>query len=464
MPVKILNESNLHEYQRFSVEHIINNPESALLLEMGLGKTISTLTAINKLMFDYCEISKVLIIAPKRVAESTWTDEIAKWDHLKSLRTSIVLGTERERKEALKVKADIYIINRENVAWLVGYYQSAFPFDFLVIDELSSFKSAKSIRFKSLRMVRPMIKRVVGLTGTIAPNGLIDLWSQMYILDQGARLGKTITNYRERYFTPGKRNGQVVFNYDLKNEMDKVIYDKIGDICISMKTKDYLDLPERINITHEVKLPKAIQEKYDTFEKEQVLAIIDSDADVSAVNAAALSTKLRQFANGAIYDAEKNYHVVHDEKLEALEEIVEAANGQPVLVFYSFKHDLARIQKRFKGYKPRMLENSADIADWNAGKIQLLLAHPASAGHGLNLQAGGNIIVWFGVNWSLELYQQANARLDRQGQIKPVIVYHLLTVSTIDQKVFLSLEGKAEGQDSLMDAVKAIINKYKKAA
>ena len=262
MPVKILNESNLHEYQRFSVEHIINNPESALLLEMGLGKTISTLTAINKLMFDYCEISKVLIIAPKRVAESTWTDEIAKWDHLKSLRTSIVLGTERERKEALKVKADIYIINRENVAWLVGYYQSAFPFDFLVIDELSSFKSAKSIRFKSLRMVRPMIKRVVGLTGTIAPNGLIDLWSQMYILDQGARLGKTITNYRERYFTPGKRNGQVVFNYDLKNEMDKVIYDKIGDICISMKTKDYLDLPERINITHEVKLPKAIQEKY----------------------------------------------------------------------------------------------------------------------------------------------------------------------------------------------------------
>ena len=459
-----MNESNLHEYQRFSVEHIIDNPEAGLFLDMGLGKTVSTLTAIDRLMNDYCEISKVLVIAPKRVAEDTWTTESAKWDHLRHLRLSVVLGTERERKEALKAKADIYVINRENVAWLVGYYQSAFPFDMIVIDELSSFKSAKAIRFKTLRMIRPKVKRVVGLTGTPAPNGLIDLWPQLYLLDQGVRLGKTISNYRERYFTPGKRNGAVVFNYNLKTESEQAIYDKIGDICISMKAKDYLSLPERVNHTIEVKLPKAIQEKYDIFEKEQVLAIIDSDADVSAVNAAALSTKLRQFANGAIYDAEKNYHVVHDEKLEALEEIVEAANGQPVLVFYSFKHDLARIQKRFKGYKPRMLENSADIADWNAGKIQVLLAHPASAGHGLNLQAGGNIIVWFGVNWSLELYQQANARLDRQGQIKPVIVYHLLTVSTIDQKVFLSLEGKAEGQDSLMNAVKAIINKYKKAA
>ena len=461
--MKMLNESNMHEYQNFSVQHIIDHPEAGLLLEMGLGKTVSTLTAISKLMFDYCEISKVLIIAPKRVAESTWTDEIAKWEHLKFLRTSIVLGTERERKEALKVKADIYIINRENVAWLVGFYQSAFPFDFLVIDELSSFKSAKSIRFKSLRMVRPLVKRVVGLTGTVAPNGLIDLWSQMYLLDMGERLGKNITRYRESYFTPGKRNGQVVFNYDLKNEMDKVIYDKIGDICISMKTKDYLDLPERINITTEVKLPKAIQDKYDLFEKEQVLAIIDSDADVSAVNAAALSTKLRQFANGAIYDAEKNYHVVHDEKLEALDEIVEAAMGQPVLIFYSFKHDLERIKKRLKGLKPRTLDTPADIVDWNAGKIQVLLAHPASAGHGLNLQAGGNIVIWFGLNWSLELYQQANARLDRQGQIKPVVVYHLITVNSIDQKVFLSLEGKAEGQDALMDAVKAIIQKYKKS-
>ena len=451
-----------HPYQEFATEHVILNPEAGLLLDMGLGKTVSTLTAVDRLMNDYFEISKVLVIAPKRVAEDTWTTESAKWDHLKHLRLSVVLGSERERKEALKAKADIYVINRENVAWLVGYYQSAFPFDMIVIDELSSFKSAKAIRFKSLRMIRPKVKRVVGLTGTPVPNGLIDLWPQMYLLDQGVRLGKTISGYREKYFTPGKRNGQVVFNYNLKTESERAIYDKIGDICISMKAKDYLSLPERVNHTIEVKLPKAIQEKYDEFEKQQVLSIIESDTDISAVNAAALSTKLRQFANGAVYDAEKNYHVVHDEKLEALEEIVEAANGQPVLIFYSFKHDLERIQKRLKGYKPRMLESSSDIEDWNAGKIQVLLAHPMSAGHGLNLQAGGNIVIWFGLNWSLELYQQANARLDRQGQIKPVVIYHLITVSTIDQKVFLALEGKAEGQDALLDAVKAIINKYKK--
>jgi len=453
---------NPHPYQDFATEHVINNPEAGLLIDMGLGKTVSTLTAVDRLMNDYFEVDKVLVIAPKRVAEDTWTTESAKWDHLKHLRLSVVLGSERERKEALKAKADIYVINRENVAWLVGYYQSAFPFDMIVIDELSSFKSAKAIRFKSLRMIRPKVKRVVGLTGTPAPNGLIDLWPQMYLLDQGARLGKTISGFRERYFTPGKRNGQVVFNYNLKTESERAIYDKIGDICISMKTEDYLSLPGRVNHTIEVKLPKVVQDRYDEFEKQQVLSIIESDTDISAVNAAALSTKLRQFANGAVYDAEKNWHVVHDEKLEALEEIVEAANGQTVLIFYSFKHDLERIQKRLKGYKPRVLEGKSDIADWNAGKIQVMLAHPMSAGHGLNLQAGGNIVVWFGLNWSLELYQQANARLDRQGQIKPVIVYHLITVSTIDQKVLTALAGKAEGQDALLNAVKAIIKKYKK--
>lgn len=450
-----------HPYQDFATEHVINNPEAGLFLDMGLGKTVSTLTAVDRLMNDYFEIDKVLVIAPKRVAEDTWTTESAKWDHLKHLRLSVVLGSERERKEALKAKADIYVINRENVAWLVGYYQSAFPFDMIVIDELSSFKSAKAIRFKSLRMIRPKVKRVVGLTGTPAPNGLIDLWPQLYLLDQGTRLGKTITGYRERYFTSGRRNGQVIFNYNLKAESEKAIYDKIGDICISMKAKDYLSLPERINHTIEVKLPKEIQDRYDEFEKQQVLSILESDTDISAVNAAALSTKLRQFANGAVYDSEKNYHVVHDEKLEALEEVVEAANGQPVLIFYSFQHDLERIQKRLKAYKPRILEGASDIEEWNAGKIQVLLAHPASAGHGLNLQAGGNIVVWFGLNWSLELYQQANARLDRQGQIKPVIIYHLITVSTIDQKVFLALEGKAEGQEALLNAVKAIIKKYR---
>ena len=462
MGARILNESNLHDYQLHAVDHVINNSGAGLFIACGLGKTVSALTAINRLMYDYCEISKVLIIAPKRVAESTWTDEIKVWDHVKHLKLSVVLGTERERKEALKAKADIFIINRENVAWLVGYYQSAFPFDLVIIDELSSFKSSKSIRFKSLRMVLPKVKRVIGLTGTPASNGLIDLWSQLYLLDQGARLGKSLTGYRERYFTPGKRNGQVVFNYNLKAESEQAIYDKIGDICISMKAEDYLSLPERINITKEIKLPTAIQEKYDEFEKQQVLSIIESDTDISAVNAAALSTKLRQFANGAVYDAEKNFHVVHDEKLEALEELVEEANGQPVLIFYSFKHDLERIKKRLKGYKPQTLDGPSDIEAWNKGEISVLLAHPASAGHGLNLQAGGNIVIWFGLNWSLELYQQANARLDRQGQIKPVIIYHLITVSTIDQKVFSALEGKAEGQDALMDAVKAIIKKYKK--
>lgn len=450
-----------HPYQDFATRHIIDNPASGLFLDMGLGKTVSTLTAVDQLLNVYCEVSKVLVIAPKRVAEDTWTTECSKWDHLRHLRLSVVLGSERERKEALKAKADIYVINRENVAWLVGYYQSAFPFDMVIIDELSSFKSAKAIRFKSLRMVRPKVSRVVGLTGTPAPNGLIDLWPQIYLLDMGQRLGKHITSFRSRYFDPGRRNGQVVFDYKPKTESQQQIYDQIGDICISMTAKDYLTLPERITRTIEVKLPAKVQQQYDEFEKEQVLALEDVE-EISAVNAAALSMKLRQFANGAIYDEHKQHHEVHSEKLEALEELIEEANGQPVLIFYSFIHDYERIVKYLKGYKPRKLDGSADISDWNAGKIQVLLAHPASAGHGLNLQAGGNIVIWFGPNWSLELYQQANARLDRQGQTKPVIVYHLTAVQTIDSKVFTALEGKAKTQDALMDAVKAIIKKYKK--
>lgn len=450
-------------YQDFATKHVIANPFSGLFLDMGLGKTVSTLTAVDQLMFDSCEVSKVLVIAPKRVAEDTWVTEAAKWDHLKHLRISVVLGTERQRKEALKAKADIYVINRENVAWLVGFYQSAFPFDMVVIDELSSFKSAKSIRFKSLRMVRPLIKRVVGLTGTPAPNGLIDLWPQLYLLDQGERLGKTITRYRENYFTPGRHNGQVVFDYKLKAESEQMIYDKIGDICISMKAKDYLSLPERITRDVEIHLPAAIKEKYDEFERDQILALENLE-DISAVNAAALTNKLLQFANGAVYDANKDWHTVHNAKLEALEEIVEAANGQPVLVFYSYKHDLERIQKKLKAYKPRMLDSRGDIQEWNEGKIQLLLAHPASAGHGLNLQAGGNIIVWFGLTWSLELYQQANARLDRQGQTKPVIVHRLIVAGTMDEDVSKSIERKTAGQDALMDAVKVRIEKYKKSS
>lgn len=454
-------EFKAHNYQDFAIQHILHHPYSGLFLDMGLGKTVSTLTAVSYLMYEDCEIDKVLVVAPKKVAENTWSNEINKWDHLKHLTVSKVLGTEKARKEALKAKADIYVINRENVAWLVGLYQTAFPFDMVVLDELSSFKSPKAIRFKALRMVRPFIKRVVGLTGTPAPRGLIDLWSQLYLLDMGERLGKTITGYREKYFTPGRSNGHVVYDYKLKQDGNDLIYSKISDICISMKAEDYLTLPERIDRTVEINLPTAIKAKYDEFEKEQVLALEDSE-DISAINAAALSNKLLQFANGAVYDAEKSYHEVHKEKLEALEEIVDAANGQSVLVFCSFKHDYERIKKHLKGYKPQLLITPEDEQKWNDGKIQVLLAHPASVGYGLNLQEGGNIIVWYGLNWSLELYQQANARLHRQGQARPVIIHHLVVSGTMDEDVIKSIAGKAECQEALMQAVKVRIQKYKK--
>lgn len=454
-------EFKAHNYQQFAIQHILTHPYAGLFLDMGLGKTVSTLTAISYLMYEDFEIEKVLVIAPKKVAENTWSNEIKKWDHLKHLTVSKVLGTEKARKEALKAKADIYVINRENVAWLVGLYQTAFPFDMVVLDELSSFKSPKAIRFKALRMVRPLIKRVVGLTGTPAPRGLIDLWSQLYLLDMGDRLGKTVTGYREKYFTPGRSNGHVVFDYKLRQDSDNLIYSKISDICISMKAEDYLTLPERIDRTVEIKLPTAIKTKYDEFEKEQVLALEDSE-DISAINAAALSNKLLQFANGAVYDAEKSFHEVHKEKLEALEEIVDAANGQSVLVFCSFKHDYERIKKHLKAYKPQLLETPEDEQRWNDGKIQVLLAHPASVGYGLNLQEGGNIIVWYGLNWSLELYQQANARLHRQGQARPVIIHHLVVSGTMDEDVMKSIEGKAECQEALMQAVKVRVQKYKK--
>lgn len=448
-------------YQDFATKHIIENKGSGLFMDMGLGKTVATLTAINKLMYEELEVDKVLVIAPKRVAEDTWTTETQKWDHLRHLRLSIVLGSEKQRKEALKQKADIYVINRENVAWLVGLYQNAFPFDMVVIDELSSFKSAKAIRFKSLRMVRPLVKRVVGLTGTPAPNSLIDLWPQLFLLDMGERLGKNITRYRETYFRPNRRNGHVVFDYKLLEGSQKAIYNKISDICISMKSKDYLQLPERITKDVHIYLSEKDKAKYDEFERDQILAIEDAD-EISAVNAAALTNKLLQFANGAIYDVNKDWHSVHPAKLEALEETLEAAAGQPVLIFYSYKHDLARMQKKLKAYKPRTLDSREDIQDWNRGEIPVLLAHPASAGHGLNLQAGGNIIIWFGNTWSLELYQQANARLDRQGQTKPVVVYRFITVGTMDEDVIKAIERKTSGQEALMEAVKARIKKYQR--
>ena len=339
---------------------------------------------------------------------------------------------------------------------------SDLPFDTVVIDELSSFKSNKTRRFRALRSIRPKIDRLIGLTGTPAPNGLIDLWPQIYLMDMGERLGKTLTGYREKYFKPGRGNGQVVFDYRLKQGCEESIYQQISDICVSMKAEDWLSLPERIDRTHTVKLSEVNRKRYIDFERDQILQLdTDDSGDISAVNAAALSNKLLQFANGAIYDADRNVHEVHDEKLEKLEELVEAANGKPVLVFYSFRHDVARIAHRLKGYKTKVIDGADDIQAWNDGKIQVMLAHPASAGHGLNLQRGGNIIVWFGATWSLELYQQANARLHRQGQTRTVMVHHLVTEGTLDEDVMKAIAGKADKQEALMQAIKARVKKYK---
>jgi SNF2 family DNA or RNA helicase len=448
-----------HDYQKVAIEKTIDQPAVGLLLEMGLGKTVSVLTAIQALLYDYFDVSKVLVIAPLRVAQSTWSGEIEKWDHLRGLRLSKVLGNEKQRIEALNQPADLYIINRENTEWLVNYYGRKWPFDMVVIDELSSFKNPKSKRFRALRKVRPLIKRVVGLTGTPAPNGLIDLWSQIYLLDQGERLGKTLTGYRDRYFDPGRRNQNIVFEWVPKPFAEERIYEKISDICVSMKAEDWLRLPERIDNVIEVELPEKAKNQYNQLEKNLILPLLDSD--VTAANAAVLTNKLLQMANGAIYDEFGEAKEIHDTKLEALEEVVEAANGKPVLVAYSYRHDLDRIKNRLRKYNPRMLDNDQDVRDWNAGKIQVLLLHPASGGHGLNLQAGGNIIVWFGLTWSLEWYQQTNARIHRQGQTERVIVHHIVAKGTMDEQVLKALTGKAATQEDLMEAVKARIEQYK---
>lgn len=462
-----MTEKDLHPYQRQAVDHIMDKPHSALFLEMGLGKTVSSLTAINRLIYEELEIRNVLVIAPKRVAESVWDAEIQKWDHLGHLTTSKVIGTAKQRKAALNKKADIYLLGRDNVAWLCGLYGgSMLPFDMLIIDELSSFKNPQSQRFKALRGVQPSFSRVVGLTGTPAPNGLIDLWSQVYLLDRGERLGKFITRYREQYFSPGRRNGHIVYNYKLQESATERIHEQIGDICMSMKAKDYLDLPPRIDNIIEIPFSEELQKKYNDFEKEKVLELFESkeadgeDSGIYAVNAAALSNKLLQFANGAIYDENKDWHEVHNLKIEALKDIIEDANGKSVLIAWTFRHDLYRLQKALKKYKPRELKEDKDIKDWNAGKIQVMMMHPASGGHGLNLQDGGNIIVWFGQTWSLELEQQFNARLDRQGQKNAVIINKLCAKNTIDLQVIKAQEGKAAGQNALMEAVKALKDKY----
>jgi len=458
-----MTEQDMHIYQNTGVDHIMYNDHCGLFLDMGLGKTVTILTAINKLLFEELDITGALIVAPKRVAESVWSQEIAKWEHLKHLTISKIIGNEKKRVEALKAKADIHIISRDNIAWLCGQFGGGMlPFPMLVIDESSSFKNPKAIRFKALRQVQPSFSRVVIATGTPAPNGLIDLWPQIYLLDRGERLGKTITAYREEFFKPGKRNGAIVFNYDLQKDGDARIHAQIEDICMSMKAKDYLSLPERIDNYVEIEMPPKERKLYDDFEREQVLALLETGEEITALNAAALSTKLLQLANGAIYDENKDWHAMHDLKLDALDEIIEAVGEKPILLAWSFRHDMERIMERFKKLNPRPLKTDQDILDWNNGKIRLMLMHPASGGHGLNLQAGGNIIVWYGQNWSLELYEQFNARLDRQGQTESVIVHHLICKGTEDESVISALTRKASRQDGLMEALKAKINKYRK--
>ncbi len=446
-----------HNYQEMAIQKIIDTPKCGLFLDMGLGKTSATLTAIDRLMYEEFEINKVLVIAPLRVADNTWSTECNKWDHLHRLRISKVLGNQKQRRAALAKDADIYIINRENVVWLCNElsFLGGWDFDMVVIDELSSFKSPKALRFKNLRKYIPLSARVVGLTGTPAPNGLVDLWSQIYLLDSGERLGKTVGAYRDRFFNSHQITSNGICKYEPKTGASEKIQELISDICISMKAEDWLEMPERIDNICAVEFDEKEMALYEQFERESYLEFLQGE--IVALNAAGLTNKLLQFANGAVYTEDKGYIRTSDKKLGRLEEIVEDAGGKPILCFYSFKHDYERIKKKFP--KAVKLDTSEDIENWNAGKINLLLAHPASAGHGLNLQAGGNIIVWFGLTWSLELYQQANARLYRQGQEHSVIIHHLITSGTADEQVLASLQGKKDVQEQLLQALKA---KYEK--
>lgn len=460
----MLNPSNLHPYQLQCIEHIITHPYCGLFLDMGLGKTVATLTAIDYLIYKDLDIRNALVVAPKYVVENVWPNEINKWSHLTHLRIVGIVGTQSKRIEALQKQADIYLVSRDNFAWLCSFYGGRYlPFDMLVFDELSSFKSYKSVRFKAAKHIRPSAKRVVGLTGTPAPNGLLDLWPQMYLIDMGERLEKSITRYRSLYFKPGQSNGQIVFNYNLIPDGDKRIHDKIKDICISMNKQDYLDLPDKIVNFVELKFDEPLRKLYDKFEKDNILRLFkdNESLDISAINAAGLSNKLLQFSNGAVYDDDKNYHVVHDIKLDALEDIIEGANGEPMLVAYQYKSDLERMKVKLKRFNPRTINSEQDIRDWNDRKIQVLLVHPASMGHGLNLQEGGHLITWFGLTWSLELYMQLVSRLHRQGQTQPVIVNILIMVGTHDEDVKKAIENKTIKQGQLMDAVKARIQKYK---
>ena len=442
-----------HDYQTYATKFIEEHPVAAVLLDMGLGKSVITLTAIKNLCLDTFEVQKILVIAPLRVARDTWKAELEKWEHLRCIKYSVAVGTEAERKAALQKPANLYIINRENVGWLIEQSGLPFDYDMVVIDELSSFKSHQAKRFRSLMKVRPTVKRMVGLTGTPSSNGLMDLWAEFRLLDMGKRLGRFITHYRDEFFRPDKRNGQVIFSYKPKDGAEEEIYRRISDITISMKSTDFLQMPECVINEVDVSLSDKEMKMYNGLKKDLVLAI--SNKEIDAVNAGALSNKLSQMANGAVYDVDKNYIEIHDRKLDALEDLIEQANGKPVLVAYWFKHDLERIKKRFT---VREIKTSKDIADWNKGSIPVAVIHPASAGHGLNIQEGGSTLIWFGLTWSLELYLQTNARLWRQGQkSKTVVIHHIITKGTTDERIMKALRTKETTQDALMDAVKAEI-------
>lgn len=445
-----------HDYQRYATKYIESHSVAAVFLDMGLGKTSITLTALNDLLFDYFDAHRILVVAPLRVARNTWSDEIEKWDHLKDLQFSIAVGTEAERLSALKRQADIYIINRENLQWLIEKSDVPFDFDMVVIDELSSFKNHQAKRFKSLMKVRPKVKRMVGLTGTPSSNGLMDLFAEFKILDMGARLGRFIGQYRMTYFKPDKMNGPIVYSYKPLLGAEQAIYEKISDITISMKAADHLKMPELINSKYLVHLSEKEKKKYEDMKAELVLAL--PEGEITAANAASLSGKLSQMANGAVYADDESILSIHDRKLDALEDIIEAANGKTVLVAYWFKHDLMRIEERLKSKDIHFekLDSDASIKKWNKGELPVALIHPASAGHGLNLQSGGSTLVWFGITWSLELYQQTVARLYRQGQSEGTVTnIHIVTKNTIDERIMKALLEKDKTQSALIDAVKA---------
>ena len=448
-----------HEYQRYVIDYIKKNPVAAVFLDMGLGKTSITLTALNDLLFDSFDVHRILVVAPLRVARNTWSSEIKKWEHLQDLQYSIVVGTEKERMSALEKRADIYIINRENVQWLVEKSGKKFDYDMVVVDELSSFKNHEAKRFRAFMKVRPKVKRIVGLTGTPSSNGLMDLFAEFKLLDMGERLGRFIGAYRANFFRPDKMNGPIVYSYKPIPGAESMIYNRISDITISMKATDYLKMPELVSSRYEVQMDDKEKQKYEEFKKDLVLEI--EDGEITAANAASLSGKLSQMANGAVYSDDLTVMQIHDRKLDALEDIIEAANGKPVLVAYWFKHDLTRITERLRKLKViyQKLDSDESIRKWNEKELQVGLIHPASAGHGLNLQSGGSTMVWFGLTWSLELYQQTVARLWRQGQTEnTVVIQHIVTADTIDERILKALEQKDNTQSALIDAVKAEVS------